>query len=63
MSTKAVHVMQVAYMAKPINFASLKFPGRLRVLIAYTVHRSANSTTNENEVITYFTLEGHSIST
>ena len=30
--------MHVVYMVKPMNLASLKFSGRLRVLMAYKVH-------------------------
>ena len=35
---KAIHITRVVYIVKPINLASLKFSGTLRVLIAYTVH-------------------------
>jgi len=31
---------QVVYMAKPMNLASLKFSGTLRVLMAYSVHNA-----------------------
>ncbi len=35
--------MQVVYMVKPMNFASLKFSGTFRVLMAYTVHTVINT--------------------
>lgn len=40
MGTKAIQITHVVYMAKPMNLASLKFSGTLRVLMAYSVHKA-----------------------
>ena len=38
MTRKAIQMTSVVYMVKPMNLASLKFSGTLRVLKAYQVH-------------------------
>jgi len=40
MGTKAIQMTHVVYIAKPMNLASLKFSGTLRVLMAYSVHNA-----------------------
>ena len=51
MGTKATQMTQVVYMAKPMNLASLKFSGKLRVFTAYTVHMPIRKKSNPNGAI------------
>lgn len=50
MGMKAVHTIQVVYIVKAINLASLRFSGILRVLNAYTVHRKTKNIAYTREV-------------
>ena len=57
---KAIHTTHVVYIAKAINFASLKFSGILRVLKAYKVHITIRTIAYTNDNTKDMSVTAHS---
>ena len=50
MGTKAIQMIHVLYMVKPMYLASLKFSGTFLVLMAYQVHKKMRKALYNNDI-------------